>query len=114
MFRSREEHLVSGAARRLKRGVDQGMEPAEVFPRVQDHVIAIGHAHVERLVPGASVHKVQSLPDSDNKVALGLLLDLIALTTNAENRAWLMVRGGLISSRTTRLSRENKSHYPPL
>src|SRR3546814_18784246 len=104
MFRSREEHLVSGAARRLKRGVDQGMEPAEVFSRVQDHVIAIGHAHVERLVLDAFVDKVQSLPDSDNKVALGLLLDLFALTTIEENRAGFMEHGRLTRPRSDRKS----------
>src|SRR3546814_8696466 len=106
MFRSREEHLVSGAARRLKRGVDQGMEPAEVFSRVQDHVIAIGHAHVERLVLDAFVDKVQSLPDSDNKVALGLLLDLFALTTIEENRAWFMEHGRLTSPRSKAIRSE--------
>ncbi|NYG58942.1 acyl-CoA oxidase [Nocardioides daedukensis] len=109
MFRFREEHLVSGAARRLKRGVDQGMEPAEVFSRVQDHVIAIGHAHVERLVLDAFVDKVQSLPDSDNKVALGLLLDLFALTTIEENRAWFMEHGRLTSPRSKAISREINS-----
>ena len=40
MFRFREEHRISGVARRLKRGVDSGMNPGEVFSRVQDHVIA--------------------------------------------------------------------------
>src|SRR3546814_20027166 len=82
------------------------MEPAEVFSQVQDHVIAIGHAHVERLVLDAFVDKVQSLPDSDNTVALGLLLDLFALTTIEENRAWFIEPGRLTSPTSTATSRQ--------
>src|SRR3546814_7704742 len=118
MLTSRRRHarcgLVTGvqtcalpfSARSLKRGVDQGMVPAEFFTRVQVHVIAIGHAHVKRLVLDAFVDKVQSLPDSDNKVALGLLLDLFALTTIEENRAWFMEHGRLTSPRSKAISRE--------
>ena len=71
MFRWREEHMLSGVARRLKRGMDQGMDPVEVFSRVQDHVIAAGRAHVERLVLESFVDKLAPMVDSDNKVALG-------------------------------------------
>ncbi|MDT0200588.1 acyl-CoA dehydrogenase [Nocardioides sp. AE5] len=106
MFRFREEHLVSGAARRLKRGVDLGMEPGEVFSRVQDHVIAIGHAHVERLVLDAFVEKVAEMPDSDNKVALGLLVDLYALSTIEANSAWYMEHGRLTTQRSKAITRE--------
>ena len=34
MFRWREEHILSGVARRLKRGMDHGMDTVEVFSRV--------------------------------------------------------------------------------
>ena len=71
MFRWREEHILSGVARRLKRGMDQGMDPVDVFSRVQDHVIAAGRAHVERLVLESFVDKLAPMVDSDNKVALG-------------------------------------------
>ena len=50
MLRFREEHMIGGVARRLKRGIDQGMNPGAVFSRVQDHVIAAARAHTERLV----------------------------------------------------------------
>ena len=55
MLRFREEHTLSGVARRLKRGIDDGMNPGEVFSRAQDHVIAAARAHVERLVLEAFV-----------------------------------------------------------
>ena len=34
MLRFREEHMLGGVARRLKRGIDAGMNPVEVFSRV--------------------------------------------------------------------------------
>ena len=58
MLRFREEHMLGGVARRLKRGIDRGMNPGEVFSRVQDHVIHAARAHVERLVLEAFVDKV--------------------------------------------------------
>jgi acyl-CoA oxidase len=116
MLRYREEHLLTGAARRLKRGIDDGTTPGEVFSRVQDHVISAARAHVERLVLEAFVDKVRSLDDtgegsgnlegSGNKVALGLLCDLYALTTIEADRGWFMEHGRLSSTRSKAITRE--------
>ena len=109
MFRWREEHMLSGVARRLKRGMDGGMDAVEVFSRVQDHVIAAGRAHVERLVLEAFVEKVANMVDSDNKVALNLLCDLFALSSIEADRAWWMEHGRLSSTRSKAISREVSS-----
>ena len=106
MFRWREEHRLAGAARRLKRGIDNDMDAAEVFSRVQDHVISAAWAHVERLVLEAFIEKVRSVPEGDNKVALGLLCDLFALTTIEADRGWWMEHGRLSSQRSKAISRE--------
>jgi acyl-CoA oxidase len=106
MLRFREEHMIGGVARRLKRGIDQGMNPGAVFSRVQDHVIAAARAHTERLVLEAFVHKAAELPDGDLKVALNLLCDLHALTTIEADRAWFMEHGRLSSTRSKAISRE--------
>jgi acyl-CoA oxidase len=106
MYRFREEHTIAGVARRLKRGIDQGMNPGEVFSRVQDHVIAAAHAHMERLVLEAFVAKAQALPDGDLKVALNLLCDLHALHGIEQDRAWFMEHGRLSSQRSKAISRE--------
>ena len=60
MLRFREEHMLAGVARRLKRGIDDGMNPGEVFSRVQDHVIGAARAHVERLVLEAFVEQARA------------------------------------------------------
>ncbi len=106
MLRWREEHVVSGVARRLKRGIDQGMHPGDVFARVQDHVIAAARAHCERLVLEAFVEKTASLPDGDEKVALNLLADLHALSTIEADRGWFAEHGRLSSQRSKAITRE--------
>jgi acyl-CoA oxidase len=106
MLRFREEHMLAGVARRLKRGMDQGMNPGQVFSRVQDHVIAAANAHVERLVLEAFVAKVRAMPGGDNKVALSLLCDLFALSTIESDRAWFMEHGRLTVQRSKAISRE--------
>ena len=106
MLRFREEHMLGGVARRLKRGIDDGMNPGEVFSRVQDHVIHAARAHVERLVLEAFVEKVGTVEDGDNKVALNLLCDLHALATIEADRAWFMEHGRLTGSRSKAISRE--------
>ncbi|RYC14359.1 acyl-CoA oxidase [Nocardioides zhouii] len=106
MLRFREEHMIGGVARRLKRGIDQGSNPGAVFSRVQDHVIAAARAHAERLVLEAFVAKAAELPDGDLKVAVNLLCDLHALSTIEADRAWFMEHGRLSSARSKAISRE--------
>ncbi|MER5884939.1 acyl-CoA dehydrogenase [Streptomyces sp. NPDC001941] len=106
MLRYREEHMLAGVARRIKRGTDQGLDPGAVFSRVQDHVIAVARAHMERLVLEAFVERTRSVPDGDNKVALGLLCDLFALSTIEADRAWFMEHGRLTIQRSKAISRE--------
>jgi acyl-CoA oxidase len=106
MFRFREEHTLAGVARRLKRGIDEGLNPGEVFSRAQDHVIAAARAHVERLVLEAFVEKVRSMPDDDNRLALWLLCDLYALSTIESDRAWFLEHGRLSAARSKAITRE--------
>jgi len=109
MLRFREEHILGGVARRLKRGIDSGMNPGTVFSRVQDHVIHAARAHVERLVLEAFVDKVRAMPQDgdqgDNRVALGLLCDLHALSLIEADRAWFMEHGRLTVVRSKEISR---------
>src|SRR5690348_15854393 len=106
MLRWREEHMLSGVARRLKRGIDAGMEPAEVFSRCQDHVIAAARAHVEKLVLEAFTDKVAAMPAGPNQDALNLLSDLFALSTIEDGRAWWMEHGRLSSQRSKEIYSE--------
>ncbi len=106
MLRFREEHMLAGVARRLKRGIDNDMNPGAVFSRVQDHVIGSARAHMERLVLEAFVDKLETLPEGDMRVALTLLSDLHALSVIEADRAWFMEHGRLTVQRSKSISRE--------
>src|SRR4051812_10086984 len=48
LFRWREDHVLSGAARRLRRGMSDGADPFTVFNDCQDHVLVAARSHVHR------------------------------------------------------------------
>jgi acyl-CoA oxidase len=106
MLRFREEHMLGGVARRLKRGVDAGDEPAAVFSAVQDHVIAAAHAHVERLVLEAFAAKIEELPEGATRELLAQVCALHALTVIEGDRAWFMEHGRLSVARSKAVTRE--------
>lgn len=106
MYRFREEHRIGGVARRLKRGVDSGMNPGEVFSRVQDHVIAAARAHVERIVLEAFVEKVAAMEDGELKLALNAVCDLHALSGIEADAAWFIEHDRLSTQRSKAITRE--------
>ncbi|MEU9000783.1 acyl-CoA dehydrogenase [Streptomyces sp. NPDC048551] len=106
MFRFREEHMLAGLARRIKRGTDQERDAGAVFSQVQDHVIALARAHVERLVAEAFVDQVRAVPEGGERAALSLLCDLFALSAIEADWAWFMEHGRLTVQRSKAISRE--------
>ena len=100
LFCWREEHMLASVARRLKKGMDAGDDPAAVFSRVQDHVIASANAHVERLLLEAFAEKVQAMPEGGNRLVMQLMCDLFALSTIEANRAWYMEHGRLSNAKS--------------
>ena len=106
MLRWREEHVLGGVARRLKRGIDSGMDPTEVFSRCQDHVIHAARAHMERQILEAFTDKVVASAGDVNAEPLTLLRDLYAMTVLEVDRAWFMEHGRLSSQRSKAITRE--------
>ena len=105
MLSWREEHILSSVARRLKRGMDSGAGPAEVFSRCQDHVISAARAHVERIVLEAFLDKVESADEGPNRDALKLLCDLYALSCIEDDRGWFLEHGRLSNARSKAVTR---------
>ena len=99
LLRFREEHMLSGVARRLKAGIDAGDEPFDVFNRCQDHVIAAGRAHVDRVVLEAFQSAVRNAPD-EIRPRLQELYYLHALATIEAERAWYLEHGRLSPGRS--------------
>ncbi|CAN5635563.1 hypothetical protein BH10ACT10_BH10ACT10_29720 [soil metagenome] len=96
----REEHIGGSVARRLKSGMDKGLDPAVVFSRCQDHVINAAHAHVERIVLEAFLDKLDTLETRPNKQAMTLMCDLYALWSIGTDRAWFLEHGRLSNARS--------------
>jgi len=94
LFRWRYEHLLAGAARRLKGGIDAGKDPFSVLVDCQDHVVDTARAWVDLVVlesfaAAASKHEL-----------LGTLCDLYALHTIEAERGYYQEHGRLTGARS--------------
>jgi acyl-CoA oxidase len=106
MLRTREERITSSVARRLKAGMDAGeLEPAEVFSRCQNHLLAAARAHAERITLEAFLTKVDGMADGPEKDALSDLATLHALSETERDRAWWMEHGRLSTERAKAITR---------
>ena len=105
LFRWREHHIVSGVARRIKRGVDAQLDPWDVFNGCQDHVIAAAHAHVDRVVLESFAAAVERCPDAGVAAVLAELCDLHALATIERERGWYQEHGRISSTRSKAITR---------
>jgi acyl-CoA oxidase len=105
LFRWREEHIISGAARRLKRGIDDGGDTFEVFNDCQDHVLAAARAHTEREVLEAFDAAVSECSDPELRVILERLCDLHALAEIERDRGWFQEHGRISSTRAKAITR---------
>jgi len=105
LLRWREEHVLSGAARRLKRGIDAGGEPFAVFNDSQDHVLAVARAHTERELLDAFDGAARACEEPTLASLLGKLCDLHALAEIERDRAWFQEHGRISSTRAKMVTR---------
>jgi acyl-CoA oxidase len=105
LLRWREDHILAGVARRLRRGIEGGAEPFDVFNACQDHVLATARAHVEREVLDGFVQGIEDCDDPDLTAILGKLCDLHALATIEADRAWFQEHGRISSTRAKMITR---------
>src|SRR4051794_8059128 len=94
LFRWRYEHLLAGAARRLKGGIDAGKDPFAVLVDSQDHVVDTARAWVDLVVLESFVAGV-----GDNEL-LSRLCSLYALHTIEAERGYYQEHGRLTGSRS--------------
>jgi acyl-CoA oxidase len=94
LFRWRYEHLLAGAARRLKGGIDAGKDPFAVLVDSQDHVVETARAWVDLVVLESFVEAV-----GDNEL-LSRLCSLYALHAIEAERGYYQEHGRLTGSRS--------------
>jgi acyl-CoA oxidase len=97
MFRWREEHLTSSAARRLKGLIDNGGDPFETLLDTQDHLLEVARVHTERIVLESFAAAVDACPHAPTRRVLDQLCDLFALWHIESDRGWFQEHGRLSS-----------------
>jgi acyl-CoA oxidase len=96
----REEHLLHGLGRRLKRAMDRGADPFDAFNRAQDHVVATARAHVELRVLATFERAAARVRARATRETLGRLVDLYALSRIEADRGWFLEHGFLSPARS--------------
>jgi acyl-CoA oxidase len=94
LFRWRHEHLLAGAARRLKGGIDAGQDPFSVLVDCQDHVVETARSWVDLVV-------LESFAAAAGKdPLLDTLCSLYALHTIEAERGYYQEHGRLSGARS--------------
>lgn len=92
-LRYREDRLLASAARRLKRRMDDGLDSFAALNEVQDHLVTLAWAHVERLTLEALHDAVTRAPSPGISETLRTLAELYALERMEAHRAWYLEAG---------------------
>lgn len=90
LFDDRENHVLDGLARRLRRASGADADPFVVFNDAQDHVLRAARVHVDRIVLEAFVGAVERCEDADTKAVLDRVCDLYVLSTIEDDKAWFL------------------------
>jgi acyl-CoA oxidase len=98
-FADREEHVLDGLARRLRRAAAGDADPFEVFNDAQDHVLRAGRVHTERIVLEAFVAALDRCADPAAAALLGVVCDLYALHAVEQDLAWFLGHNRLTPAR---------------
>ncbi|MGH7475689.1 MAG: acyl-CoA dehydrogenase [Longimicrobiales bacterium] len=107
----REQHLRVTAARRLKRRIDDGMDSFDALNDVQDHVIALAQAHIERVLHDCFTDGVETVrrelgADDVATTSLMALRALFGLACIEADRGWFLESGFLESPKSKAIRAE--------
>ncbi|PTA47601.1 acyl-CoA dehydrogenase [Micromonospora sp. RP3T] len=100
VFEDRERHRLDGAVRRLRNGAATKKDhPFDIFNDVQDHVLAVAAAHVDRVTLEAFVAGIDATTDPAVRALLSRVCDLYALSVVEADKGWLLEHGRLTPAR---------------
>src|SRR3954468_14666661 len=100
LFRWRQKHIVAGAARRLKAGIDAGRDPFTVLVDCQDHVVAVARAWGDLVIVAEVALAVGGCDDPALRELLDRLCSLHALHQIEAERGWFQEHGRLTPQRS--------------
>ena len=105
-FRYREERLLSTLARRLKRRIDDGEDSFSALNACQDHAVAVGNAHAERVILDAMQRAVAAAGESTGAQPLRRLSELFALSRIEVDLGWFLEKGYVEGSKARAIRAE--------
>ncbi|GGF22404.1 acyl-CoA dehydrogenase family protein [Williamsia phyllosphaerae] len=91
LFRNREDHLLRTCANRLRRATEEGNDPFEVFNAAQDHLLKVGHAHMERVVLEAFIEGIEGCDSKAATDLLGTVCDLFVYSALENDLDWFLM-----------------------
>ncbi len=91
--RYREADLVASVATRLKSRLDHGLEPFVAFNEVQDHLLSVAEAFVERIVAENFYEAIEKCEDFEIRQQLEQLFALHVLSAIHDDSGWFQEQG---------------------
>ncbi|MCH7415399.1 acyl-CoA dehydrogenase family protein [Belliella sp. R4-6] len=105
-FVYREKAILSSAAQRLKKHIDEGMDSFDATNVAQHHLQNVGQAYIERVILEQFQKTVNETTDESCKMALTQLCQLYALYTLEKNRGWYLEQGYMEGVKTKAIRKE--------
>ncbi|WP_040689869.1 acyl-CoA dehydrogenase family protein [Nocardia vinacea] len=90
LFADREDYLVRTAGHRL-RARAKDTAPFEAFNNAQDHILAAGAAHIDRLILEAFIEGIAGIADPEARELAETVCDLYVYSLLEENQAWFIM-----------------------
>ncbi|MDT7683036.1 MAG: acyl-CoA oxidase [Pseudonocardiales bacterium] len=98
LLADREEHLLAGLARRLRRAGEPDADAFAVFNAAQDHLLSAASAHVDRWVLDGFTAGLARCGDDGVTALLTRVRALYALSVVEADRGWFLEHGRLTAS----------------
>lgn len=99
-LRFREERLLTTAARRMQGRISAGQDSFDALNEVQDHLVSLARAHVERVLFDHFQEGITRQKDLKIIRVLRTLRDLYALSRIEADRGWFLEAGYLEPPKT--------------
>jgi acyl-CoA oxidase len=96
MFDERERHSLESLARRMRQASRRDFEAVN---RLQDHMLFVARAHLERVTLEAFIAGIDACDDPGARESLERLCSLYALTSINEDRAWFLEHNRISTGR---------------
>ncbi|MEZ4423637.1 MAG: acyl-CoA dehydrogenase [Gemmatimonadota bacterium] len=96
----RAERLLSTVAARLKARIDDGTDSFDALNEVQDHVVELALAHMDRVILARFHEGVLRAPAPGLSEVLKTLYELYALSTLERHRGWFLESGLMEAGKT--------------